>query len=450
MAEQVHWHEGLFLLPHHLQALQRQIHDVAAEERSMARTDASGVVESELSSDGLRSMVVRFDRLRAVMPSGAHIDVPGNADLEPLQLGDAFDRSPEGVTVYLGVPLYRAHGANTAESNDGASDRRFLVHETERSDENTGDDARPLLLRSLNARLTLSPDSDANLETIPIVRLQRSVDDDIVKPVPSFTPPLFSVGGSPWLVRMLRELTYQAQAAARELSSQLTRSGMSVETLRGAEIGQFLKLQAIGRGCARLTGIVASPGGVAPRQAYIELVAFIADLSMLLPESDRRELPAYDHGAIGEVFTELDAYARSLLAPGSARTYLSANFTNENGAFVASLSSEHLERPNEYFLCVQTSVDPGLVAELVQDAATFKLMSRDSIKQRIRGVRLAEERHPPTQLPARSDHRYFRLQRSESESMWERITQDSAMAITSPRMAELEIEKITLFMTVPS
>ncbi|UYV13416.1 MAG: type VI secretion system baseplate subunit TssK [Phycisphaera sp.] len=450
MAERVHWHEGLFLLPQHLQALQRQIYDVAAEERGMARSDAYGLVSSELSEDGLRSLVVRYDRLRAVMPSGVFVDYPGNADLSPLQLGDAFDGNPDGVTVYLGLPLHHEHGANVGEGTDGSSDHRFVVHETERTDENTGDSARPMMVRKLNARLVLSPEADPNLEVIPLVRLRRSAEEAVVQPVPGATAPVLVVGGSVWLGHLLRELSYQAQAASRELSAQLTRTGMSVETLRGAEIAQLLKLQAIGRGSARLSGIAAAPWGFSPRHAYIELSAFIADLAALLPESERRELPAYDHDRIGEVFSTLNAYARSLLAPGAARSYLSTKFAEQDGAWVATLTKDHLERPNEYFLCLQTSVDPGLVTELVQDAATFKLMSQDSAQLRIRGVRLSEERHPPTQLPARSDHRYFRLLRAESETMWERIVGEGAMSIVSPRMDELEITKATLFMTVPS
>ena len=70
MPGQVHWHEGLFLQPHHLQCMQRNLTESTATERKLAYAYPYGVVESKLSSDALENMLLQFDSLRAVMPSG--------------------------------------------------------------------------------------------------------------------------------------------------------------------------------------------------------------------------------------------------------------------------------------------------------------------------------------------------------------------------------------------
>ena len=51
MQEQVHWHEGLFLQPHHLQAMQRQGIERAASERRLRFAYPYGLVEAKLSPD---------------------------------------------------------------------------------------------------------------------------------------------------------------------------------------------------------------------------------------------------------------------------------------------------------------------------------------------------------------------------------------------------------------
>jgi predicted component of type VI protein secretion system len=87
---QIHWHEGLFLQPHHLQGMQRYLLEQTVQERRFAWPYPYGLVESKLSPDALSNMLVQFDRLRVVMPSGAVIDVPETTDLPPLDIKAAF------------------------------------------------------------------------------------------------------------------------------------------------------------------------------------------------------------------------------------------------------------------------------------------------------------------------------------------------------------------------
>ena len=67
MTEQIHWHEGLFLQPHHLQTWQRQIHDRFTAEGTLSRSYPYGVIETELSADALENMLLRFEQLEAVI-----------------------------------------------------------------------------------------------------------------------------------------------------------------------------------------------------------------------------------------------------------------------------------------------------------------------------------------------------------------------------------------------
>jgi type VI secretion system protein ImpJ len=65
---QVHWHEGLFLLPHHLQRLQQGFNESLIGERSRTWNYGYGVIDARLSQDDLENMRLRFDRLHAILP----------------------------------------------------------------------------------------------------------------------------------------------------------------------------------------------------------------------------------------------------------------------------------------------------------------------------------------------------------------------------------------------
>src|SRR5436190_17849855 len=100
----VHWHEGLFLQPHHLQTMQHYLLEMLGIERKLGTIHSYGVVDMKLSADALENMLIRFDRLRVVMPSGLEVAFPENADLPSLDIKAAFEASSNPFRVSLAVP----------------------------------------------------------------------------------------------------------------------------------------------------------------------------------------------------------------------------------------------------------------------------------------------------------------------------------------------------------
>src|SRR5688572_21540264 len=139
MSLQIHWHEGLFLQPHHLQRMQKSQHDQLCAERKLAWAYPYGLIEARLSRDELENMRLRFERLRAVMPSGQIINYPDNAELPSLDIKPALARSVAGFKVFLGVPLWQNSRANTVNNNSESDSRvklLYRVSELECTDEN--------------------------------------------------------------------------------------------------------------------------------------------------------------------------------------------------------------------------------------------------------------------------------------------------------------------------
>ena len=113
---QVHWHEGLFLLPHHLQRIQRSILEISSFDRRLNWSYPYGLIDARLSNDDLEALRLRFDRLHAIMPSGQEILFPQDAELPAMDIKQAFE-SRGRFTVYLGVPLWFGSRANCVNPN---------------------------------------------------------------------------------------------------------------------------------------------------------------------------------------------------------------------------------------------------------------------------------------------------------------------------------------------
>ncbi|MEL7473936.1 MAG: type VI secretion system baseplate subunit TssK [Planctomycetota bacterium] len=447
---EVHWHEGVFLQPHHLQTMQRGLLARIAGERRAGFGYPYGVVETRLTPESLENLVVRFDGLKAVMPSGALVDYPEGAELPPLEFKDRFEGSTSNITVLLGVPVWYPSRANTIElgSEDTRAKRMWRVAEAEIHDENTGENPWTLPIRRANARLLFDDDDQTDMETIPLMRIARASGED--GPTPRvdtrFAPPSLLLRGSAVLREQFRDLAAAVEAARRELVVLMTRGGFNMEQLRGDQLARMLKLRTLNRYAGTMPTMVESPG-TTPLEAYLCMRELLGELAGLDPATDPFQAPAYDHDRPGAVFFELTDKIRSLLGAGDAETYLRLKFAKDGPIYTASMSDEHLEKPSEYFLGIKGKEDPQRLAEMVEDADGFKFTVKTMWQARVFGVKLEWERMPPVSLPAEAGLQYFRLKRADSKRMWDRISEEREVAVWWPE-AEASDYEVTLFMTV--
>jgi len=403
---QIHWCEGLFLRPHHLQYMQSCIVENFAKDRRLYWNYPYGVVEAKISDDQLENMRVSFDRLRAVMPSGLEVNVPDNAYLPSLDIKEPFASSSGPLTVSLGVPTWSPSRSNVIEKN----------------------------------------------EVLPLMKIVHAAGEDVGLPRrdPAYIPPCLVVTGSPVLGELLRDITNQVMASRNELVVQVNRGGFSIENMRGIQFEQILRLRTLNRFSARLGSLIQAPNSVTPFEMYIELRQLLAELAALRPDRDQFEIVEYDHDNPAIAFNEVSTRIRGLLKGVVRAKFLKVSFTmdQEQQILVAALSDEALSLPNEYFLAIKTKCDPSELAKLVSDRDKFKLMPQSLANQRVFGVKLAQELYPPVELPAQVGLHYFRVMRSESARLWERIQQEKSIALRWPGIESSDFS-VTLYMTVP-
>jgi type VI secretion system protein ImpJ len=443
----VHWEEGLFLQQHHLQWMQRQGELARWRERRLANPYPYGVLESSLNADDMSNMLIRFDRLRAVMPSGLVVDAPNSAELPPRDVSKALSAKP--MTVMLGVPLWYSTRANTVDGGDEADwrvRRLFRVSEIEAHDENTGDGPVMMRVRKINARLVLEGEDTTDLEVLPVARIAAGAGADMGVPraVPAFSAPALVLRGSGVLMNMVRDLSNAVESSRRELREQMIRGGFSMETMRGAQVEQMMRLRTLNRAAARLPHLIETQT-LTPFEAYLELRELLGELAALQPTKDLADAPGYDHDAPYVVFADLTDRVRGLLRGSVAASFVKVDFVKEGAVYAANLVPDHFTKAREYFLGVRSSMDAVALAKLVTDEDKFKLMPASQLGRAVRGVKLVEERHPPMQLPLDAKLQYFRLLTGESTRAWSRVETDGRLTAQWPE-SELSDLQLTLYM----
>ncbi len=464
----VHWHEGLFLQPHHLQTMQREVVDQASRERRLTWAYPYGVVECRLSTDALENMLVRIDRLRAVMPSGLEIDAPGNTDIPALDIKRVFQSTSGSFTVSLAVPLWQSSRGNTVEpAMAGAASaarravaeetrvkRLFRIAEVTRPDENTGENPQPVLVRKYNARLVTDADDTQDMELLPLLRIMSAAEEQTLpRPDPDFVPPCMILGGNPTLRNKVRDLSSAVEAARKECVDTLTRGGWVTENLRASQLIQMMRLQTLNRYAARLPSLVlggvAGPGTLPTFEAYLELRELLGELAALTPDRDPFDAPKYDHDNPSVVFAELDRRIRPLLRGETKGTYEKIPFVRDGTNLVLSqaLTEAHLANTNGLYLSVRTKMDAAALARLVENQSNFKLMPKSLLRTNIYGVKLKEDRVPPYEFPAGADLRYFQLLPGDADTnktVWKQIETEKAMAIKWAETETFEFVEVNL------
>jgi type VI secretion system ImpJ/VasE family protein len=448
----IHWHEGLFLQPHHLQIMQRGLQVDIRAARALLTPYCFGVVESRLSQDDLADGRIRFERLRVIMPSGQEVIFPEAASLPALDIKADLVRQSGPMEVLLALPLWTKNRANSFRQGEQADPRIKLLYipaeERDLADENTGENPQAVHFRKVNARVVLKGEDLSDMEFIPLLRVIRASGEDLGKPRqdPDFVPPSLLLKSSPVLHDLMRELTAQLNASREQLRVKVSTGGMGLEV----KWELAMRLTALNRFCSRLPSVVEE-GTITPFEFYLQLRELLGELLALHPVERLFDCEPYNHLDPLRSFKELDQKIRAEIRVSRATEPLRVVFEGTPGLLRAVLEAQHFEKPTGYYLGIKTRVERTKLALYLSDANKFKLMPRSMEQVAIFGVEIKDENYPPLELPGQSDLHYFRLQPASNQRRWDQIKQDKGISLVWNNVEfDLSDATFTLFMTLPS
>jgi type VI secretion system protein ImpJ len=430
----VHWHEGMFLRPHQLQAAQRYLLHI---NQLAAKWDLHynwGLRSIEIDREALSNHRLVIRRLEARLRDGTLIAIPEDTALPALDLKPALQDSPT-VMASLALPVLRIGRANVAAPGS-AEGGRYQVESQEIEDENTGQNPQPVQIRIPNVRLLLSTQDMAGYETLPIARIEKSMAADTAPQIDgSYIPPVVACDASASLLVDILQTVYDRIGRKIELlAGQVVSRGIAVESHAAADALIITQLRALNESYA-LLGILAFAQGVHPLDAYVELCRLVGQLSIFGDTHRPPELPKYDHDDLGGCFYQVKKYLDALLDKIIEPEYKQRPFEGAGLRMQVPLEPAWLEPAWQIYVGVKSPLTADECVKLLTKSGQLdmKIGSSDRVDRIYQlgqaGLKFTHSPTPPRALPVIKDLIYFQVSRESQQEEWLNVQKSLTLAI---------------------
>lgn len=400
------WKEGMFLRPHHLQQYDRYL-----ESREIAYLNAVehygwGLAELEIQEESLANFVLAVRSLRAVLPDGTLVDVPGNARIPGRTLDKKSFEAGRPVDVTIGVRRLEERRPQTAGNGAAAGQARFLTVSEEVYDLDAGRDPASIEQFEYDLQFFLGEEPTQGYETLPVARLMFTGDP--ARPIrlaPGFAPPSLVLSASPVLHALTRGTVERLSTVLREKD----------EVRGGDRAGDLILFQALSGSLPVLKDMVQD-GKIHPRRAYQEM-ARLAGTLYFRDKTGRSfdEIPLYDHRDPGPVFERLRELIYELSKAEIVPRYRKLPMEREKDLFRVGLPAEAKGPGVRIFLEVAAVESSPKVKLFMMTAKTSTPARIDSTLSKFALPGIANEAlpGPPPELPSGQANSFFRLKLEE-------------------------------------
>ena len=431
----VHWHEGMFLRPHHFQSAQRHLTAAAGRGDKWDLHYNWGLRSIEIDQDALTNHRLVVRALQARMRDGTLISVPEDAAaLERNDLREAMGRE-SAVTVLLAVPMLQEGRANVGT---GARDEpaRFSFDSLQLEDENTGTNPQPVEFRRLNLRLLFENEDQSGYEVLPIARVEKSARAEALPQLqPAYIPPVLACDGwKPLQADILQVVHDRLGTKLSLLASQVQSRGITFGSSAGGDALIFGQLNVLNEAVA-LLGVMAFAQGVHPLPAYLELCRLVGQLSIFGDTRRTPELPRYDHDDLGGCFHRVKNYLDALLDKIIEPDYKERPFEGVALRMQVALEPAWLESVWQMYVGVQTALPAEECVKLLKTSSRMDMKigsggNVDTIFQRGQaGLEFSHAPNPPRALPATAGLVYFQVNRDSQQEEWSRVKKEYSLAL---------------------
>ncbi len=429
----VHWHEGMFLRPHHFQAADRFTARLVAQNTQFAQWHAWGFRHCVIDPEALGAFRFVVRSLEARFRDGTTVTLPEDAPLPDLDLKPAF-QGRSSLDIFLAVPKWRPGQPNLHVAG-AANPARFRASNLSTDDENTGVKPQPISYRSLDVRLLLSDDDQSGYEVLPLARLEKSERAEAVpKLAAGFIPPLLACDAWGGLqVAILQEIFFRLNKKIEVLAGQVTSRSITFDSHSPGDGRLMYKLAAMNEGYSVLANLGFAPG-VHPWEAYVELTRIVGKLAILGREARPPVIPRYDHDDPSKCFWTIKQHIEALLE-GDDPTYEERPFIGSGLRMQVALESAWLESGWQMFLGVRSNVTTEECVKMLTrpERLGMKIGSSDRadtiFTKGQEGLRFTPCPRPPRDLPSAPNLTYFDVTRDSTTNEWAHVQKAKTLAI---------------------
>jgi type VI secretion system protein ImpJ len=425
------WTKGTFLTPQHLQLQDRFIEDTLNFRLQALKFCPWGFSELTINQELLAEGHLAVSRAAGIFPDGLLFEIP-DADAPPPSkaLPEFFEPGQESIDIYLAIPDYRQHGLNVSASQESGA--RYLVEVTSFRDENTGKSEKPIQIARKNLRLLAETENREGSSALQIARVRRTPAGTFELD-PRFVPSLIEIAASEYLLGLLRGLIEILSAKNTQLSGMRRQKNQSLADFTAGDIANFWLLYTVNSYFPIFNHLFEGKTGH-PEEMYSAMVSLAGSLSTFARKLRPRDLPLYDHGSLGPVFSELDETLRSLLETVVETNLVSLPLKQvQNSVYATAIDQDKYLANTKIYLAVsaETSEDVLIrqVPKLVKVCSATHI--DHLVKQALPGVALNHLQSPPSVIPVKLKYQYFSL--NQSGPAWEAVRRARNFAAYVPQ-----------------
>ena len=430
----VHWHEGMFLRPHHFNAAQRHWEDQTHRSEKFDLCYNWGLRSVEIDQDALANSRLVVRSLSGRLRDGTLISVPEDGILPTFDLKGAI-ASEGAVTAYLAVAVIGSGRVNASEA--GATDGvRCRVDTQVLDDENTGVSPQPVKVRRLNLKVMLSTQDHSGYELIPIARVTRSTRAEALPELDeSYIPPVIACDAWKGLEDGILQAVYDRIGKKIDLlATQVVTRNIGFDSHSQGDPLIFAQLRELNESYARL-GVLAFAEGVHPFGAYLELAQLVGRLAIFGPTRRSPSLPRYDHDDLGGCFYRAKQHIDALLDIFVEPDYKERPFIGAGLRMQVTLEPAWLESVWQIYIGVQSTLEADECVRLLTKPGQLDMKVGSServdtiFRMGLAGLQFDHSQNPPRALPTPPGLIYFQVRRESQLAEWQNVHKSLTLAI---------------------
>ena len=445
VANRILWGEGLFLRPQHFQQHALFLETSIAQSLRHTHGNPWGIRQSILDSDALRGGILHLEALELVFRDGTLVDAPKANPLPASRNIADISQVGSETTVYVCLPVINTFGGNSTDDAATASrPPRFLTGRRMIADLHTDALEAEVTILHANIRLMVEEENRDGHLSVAIGRIARNANGHW-SIVPDFIPPLLEIAGSPHLVTRIRRLLDILLVKSEALAARHRERVKSVVEYGTSDIASFWLLHTVNRNFPLLSHLAQTPSH--PEALYAALAQLCGELMTFSSELTLKDIPAYHHENLTEVFGRLDGLIRELLETVVSNRYAAIPLDNTRPSFfIGRLDSERLVENVDYYLSISSDQPTAHLLEIVP--LKLKAGSPDDVEKILNsalpGVRLMHAAQTPAALPVRVGNHYFALE--PQGQIFERMRQARSICLYVPQaLLEFKLELFAVF-----
>ena len=456
----VHWHEGLFLRPHHFQAADRYWAEAFQTARHWNNPYGYGLKAFEFSAEALANGQLEVRTLHACLRDGTLISLETGQEPDRLNVREGLSKVAKAdlsrafetesvVKVFLAVPKLKFGRANVDSGINGdvTTAARYRGERVLLQDEDSGGNDQEVELRRLNVELRLSNQDLSGYEILPIAQIKRSGDSQAVPKLDvDYIPPVLAIDAWPGLGRDMVRAIYDIIGQKIEvLGQQVVNRDMGLDSRNPGDLDRVLMLSHLNEAHAAL-GVLAFASGIHPLAAYTELCRTAGRLAIFGPTRQAEDLPSYDHDDLARIFRIVRERIESLINAVRNYEFEQRFFVGVGMGMQVSLEPRWFNSDWEWFVGVKKGdLSRQECVELLSSGMLdWKLGSSRQVEilfqRRAEGLRITLLDRPVRALPSGQDWLLYEV--SRESPAWRDVQETQTLAMRLRDSLILNQEKL--------